>query len=146
MSRFVHEVHIRWSDMDAYRHINNSAYLPYLEQARIALEEIRAASTEALDGLRASLNSLRTPGAEAPLTPNLPGLADVPALADRISRAGVAVDLDSSGQAVPVAPATDHAAYRIVQESLTNVLRHAEANRVRVTTAWTAGCGAGSVL
>jgi acyl-CoA thioester hydrolase len=37
MSRFVHEVHMRWSDMDAYRHINNSAYLAYLEQARVAM-------------------------------------------------------------------------------------------------------------
>lgn len=35
--RFVHEVHMRWSDMDAYRHINNSAYLQYLEQARVAM-------------------------------------------------------------------------------------------------------------
>ncbi len=37
MARFVHEVHMRWSDMDPYRHINNSAYLAYLEQARIAM-------------------------------------------------------------------------------------------------------------
>jgi acyl-CoA thioester hydrolase len=37
MGRFVHEVHMRWSDMDAYRHINNSAYLAYLEQARVAM-------------------------------------------------------------------------------------------------------------
>ena len=37
MTRFVHEVHMRWSDMDAYRHINNSAYLAYLEQARVAM-------------------------------------------------------------------------------------------------------------
>jgi acyl-CoA thioester hydrolase len=37
MSRFVHEVHMRWSDMDAYRHINNGAYLAYLEQARVAM-------------------------------------------------------------------------------------------------------------
>jgi acyl-CoA thioester hydrolase len=37
MSRFVHDVHMRWSDMDAYRHINNSAYLQYLEQARVAM-------------------------------------------------------------------------------------------------------------
>jgi acyl-CoA thioester hydrolase len=33
----VHEVHMRWSDMDAYRHINNTAYLAYLEQARVAM-------------------------------------------------------------------------------------------------------------
>lgn len=37
MARFVHEVHMRWSDMDAYRHINNSAYLAYLEEARVAM-------------------------------------------------------------------------------------------------------------
>ncbi|HEV7205097.1 MAG TPA: thioesterase family protein [Jatrophihabitans sp.] len=37
MTRFVHEVHMRWSDMDAYRHINNTAYLAYLEQARVAM-------------------------------------------------------------------------------------------------------------
>jgi acyl-CoA thioester hydrolase len=37
MARFVHEVYMRWSDMDAYRHINNSAYLAYLEQARVAM-------------------------------------------------------------------------------------------------------------
>jgi acyl-CoA thioester hydrolase len=37
MARFSHDVHMRWSDMDAYRHINNSAYLQYLEQARIAM-------------------------------------------------------------------------------------------------------------
>ena len=37
MARFVHRVHMRWSDMDAYRHINNSAYLAYLEQARVAM-------------------------------------------------------------------------------------------------------------
>ena len=37
MARFSHDVHMRWSDMDAYRHINNSAYLQYLEQARVAM-------------------------------------------------------------------------------------------------------------
>jgi acyl-CoA thioester hydrolase len=37
MARFVHQVHMRWSDMDAYRHINNSAYLAYLEEARVAM-------------------------------------------------------------------------------------------------------------
>jgi acyl-CoA thioester hydrolase len=37
MARFVHPVHMRWSDMDSYQHVNNSAYLAYLEQARIAM-------------------------------------------------------------------------------------------------------------
>jgi acyl-CoA thioester hydrolase len=35
--RFVHDMHMRWSDMDAYRHVNNTAYLTYLEQARVAM-------------------------------------------------------------------------------------------------------------
>ena len=37
MARFVHPVHMRWSDMDSYQHVNNGAYLAYLEQARIAM-------------------------------------------------------------------------------------------------------------
>jgi acyl-CoA thioester hydrolase len=47
MARFVHEVHMRWSDMDAYRHINNTAYLAYLEQARVAMFFFRTKSPEA---------------------------------------------------------------------------------------------------
>ena len=37
MSRFVHPVHMRWSDMDSFQHVNNGAYLAYLEQARVAM-------------------------------------------------------------------------------------------------------------
>ena len=37
MARYVHEVHMRWADMDAYRHVNNGAYLAYLEQARVGM-------------------------------------------------------------------------------------------------------------
>jgi acyl-CoA thioester hydrolase len=37
MTRFVHQVEMRWMDMDAYAHVNNSAYLAYLEEARIAM-------------------------------------------------------------------------------------------------------------
>jgi acyl-CoA thioester hydrolase len=37
VARFLHEVRMRWSDMDAYRHINNTAYLAYLEDARVAM-------------------------------------------------------------------------------------------------------------
>ena len=47
MARFVHEVHMRWSDMDAYRHINNTAYLAYLEQARVAMFFDRARDIDA---------------------------------------------------------------------------------------------------
>lgn len=37
MSRFVYEVQMRWGDMDAYQHVNNTAYLTYVEQARVAM-------------------------------------------------------------------------------------------------------------
>jgi acyl-CoA thioester hydrolase len=37
MARFIHHVHMRWMDMDAFGHVNNSAYLAYLEEARIAM-------------------------------------------------------------------------------------------------------------
>ena len=37
MTRFAHQAHMRWSDMDAYAHVNNSSYLAYLEQARVAM-------------------------------------------------------------------------------------------------------------
>jgi acyl-CoA thioester hydrolase len=37
MARFVHQVHMRWMDMDAFAHVNNSSYLAYLEEARIAM-------------------------------------------------------------------------------------------------------------
>jgi acyl-CoA thioester hydrolase len=46
VARFAHEVHMRWSDMDAYRHINNTAYLAYLEQARVAMFFDRARDIE----------------------------------------------------------------------------------------------------
>ncbi len=100
--------------------------------ARTSLEGIRMASRQALDGLRAEVEALRS---DVPLRPRS-GLADLPALADRMRASGLPVDLQLPG-AVPgaaatgaagypdIAPPVDLAAYRIVQESLTNVLRHA---------------------
>jgi signal transduction histidine kinase len=116
--------------------------------ARAAVEAIRATSREALDGLRAEIEALRaapTPSdaparepSAAPLRPGV-GLADVPRLVERIRSGGltisveVAVDPDGVPGGVPAE--IDRAAYRIVQESLTNVLRHAGSTasaRVRV--------------
>jgi signal transduction histidine kinase len=93
------------------------------QAARGALEGIRATSREALDSLRAEIEALQH-GA-GPLRPGS-GLADLPALVGRIRASGlpVAVEGDPAGEL----PAdVDRAAYRIVQESLTNVLRHAGA-------------------
>ena len=103
------------------------------EQARSALRDIKATSGEALRDLRATLGVLRGDDDAAPLGPS-GGLGDLDELAGALRAAGIEVRLDV-GELGPV-PASVHAAgYRIVQESLTNVLRHARATRARVRVA-----------
>jgi len=95
-------------------------------QAREVVESIRTTSTEALASLRAELDTLRqaSPEPDAPRRPRT-GVADLPALVDRFRHSGLPVDLEA-GTGVSDLPAdVDHAAYRVVQEALTNVLRHA---------------------
>jgi signal transduction histidine kinase len=96
-------------------------------RARQALEAIRAASKDALDGMRAELAALREPGrpGPAPLRPAT-GLTDLPALAARIRSSGlpVAVEIDGTVSGLGLPAEADRSAYRIIQESLTNVLRH----------------------
>jgi signal transduction histidine kinase len=90
---------------------------------------IRAASREAMAELKATVTTLRE-GA-APRGP-LPGLDQVEELVGMARGAGVRVELAVSGAARPLPPAVDLTAYRIVQESLTNVLRHARATSATV--------------
>ncbi|PZF97807.1 two-component sensor histidine kinase [Micromonospora deserti] len=94
------------------------------EQAHAALAAISSTSKEALDELRVTLAVVRRGDGAAERAP-APGLAQVPALRDRLAGTGlpVAVEVDGEPRALPVA--VDLAAYRVVQESLTNVLRHA---------------------
>ena len=75
--------------------------------------------------MRATLGQLRneTPDESAEL--RAAGLDRVPALCDAVTAAGAPVTFTTVGQQRPVPPAVSHAAYRILQESLTNVLRHA---------------------
>ncbi|QUH00613.1 sensor histidine kinase [Saccharopolyspora erythraea] len=93
------------------------------EQARPALEAIRRTSKEALDELRGTLAVFRRPesGDRGPT----PGLGQLDALAGRITAAGLPVRTSTTGERGELPAAVDLAAYRIVQESLTNVLRHA---------------------
>ncbi|MET7750945.1 histidine kinase [Micromonospora sp. NPDC005367] len=94
------------------------------EQAQTALAAISGTSKEALDELRVTLAVVRRGDGPAERAP-APGLGQVPALRDRMAGAGlpVTVQIDGEPRALPVA--VDLAAYRVVQESLTNVLRHA---------------------
>jgi signal transduction histidine kinase len=94
--------------------------------ARNALHEVENAGREVLAGLRRMLGALRQaePEPQAPLDP-VPGLADVDRLAAATTAAGVRVDVQWRGDRAPLPPDIDLAAYRIVQESVTNVVRHA---------------------
>jgi len=94
------------------------------EQAEAALTAISRASSEALDELRATLAVVRRDGSGSARSP---GLARLDELRERMGAAGVEVRLHTTGSP-PVLPATvDLAGYRVVQESLTNVLRHSDA-------------------
>lgn len=100
------------------------------EQARLALAAIKDASRDALDGLRAALAVLR--GEQpTPQGPD-PGLADLPRLIDRTGMTGLTVNLSVEGQPRAVPREVDLAAIRILQETLTNVVRHARATRAHV--------------
>jgi signal transduction histidine kinase len=99
--------------------------------ARRSLEAIRETSKESLDALRAELVRLSPAGLDAPALAPRNGLADLPVLADRVAAGGVEVVL--AGAAGQVSPEVDAVAYVVVQESLTNVLRHADATRAEVT-------------
>jgi signal transduction histidine kinase len=104
------------------------------EHVETALTEIKRVSGAALDDLRATLGLLREEGAAAPIHPARE-LSEVPDLAAPLRAAGVRVEVDVSGREERVPSAVGAAAYRIVQEALTNVLRHADASSaaVRVT-------------
>ncbi|MFI6876559.1 sensor histidine kinase [Streptomyces sp. NPDC050400] len=104
------------------------------KEAREALEAIETTSRETLQGLRRTLVALRRaePGGAAPLTPAT-GLADLGSLTEVTARdAGVHVEVVRSGAQRPLPADVDLAAYRIVQESLTNVVRHAGTDTCRV--------------
>lgn len=102
-------------------------------EARNALDAIEATSRETLSGLRRMLTALRRDGAgNVPLGP-APGLDDLPGLAEAAMDAGVRVDLRRNGERGPLPPDVDLSAYRIVQEAITNVVRHAGTDHCRVT-------------
>ena len=96
-----------------------------------ALEEIASTSAEALGELRAALKGLRSDDS-VPLRPAGAGLADLGDLIAGVKGAGLTVELDMAAATAAVPAAISHAGYRIVQEGLTNVLRHSTADHARV--------------
>jgi len=109
------------------------------EQAREAMQAVESAGRAALGELRQVMGLLTMGGADddepnpdARLTPQ-PGLDQVATLAERIRRTGVQVELAVTGTATPLPAGRDLAAYRVVQEALTNAVKHAPGASVRIT-------------
>jgi len=105
-------------------------------EARDALATIEATSRETLSGLRRMMTGLRDaesgPGhGQAPLGP-APGLADIERLAAMTLEAGVQVDVEWRGTWTPLPADIDLSAFRIIQEAVTNVVRHASTDQCRV--------------
>jgi signal transduction histidine kinase len=115
------------------------------EQARTALQTIRDASRDTLTELRATLGALRSDAEDAPLRP-APGLAALDALAAGLARAGVTVRTTVTGEPRALPAGVDLAAYRIVQEALTNVTRHAGTTTAEVHVDYHADAVAVTVL
>jgi signal transduction histidine kinase len=101
-------------------------------EAKAALEAILAGSAGAMQELRSALGVLRQGG--GPARPALPGLAQLGDLVTGVANAGRKVEVVIEGDPADLPPAVDLAAYRVIQESLTNVVKHAgpAATTVRV--------------
>ena len=106
------------------------------DEARDALAAIEATTRETLSGLRRMVTGLRRadpgPGpGQAPLDP-APGLADIGRLAATARDAGVQVEVNWHGSREPLPADIDLSAFRIIQEAVTNVVRHAHTGRCQV--------------
>jgi signal transduction histidine kinase len=97
-----------------------------------ALRNVEQAGRTALAEMRLLLGAMREHGDAAELLPH-PGLADLDRLAHDVESAGLPVRVRTLGRPVPLSPGLDLSAYRIVQEALTNSLRHSGAGRAEVT-------------
>ncbi|GAA4508073.1 histidine kinase [Actinoallomurus oryzae] len=106
------------------------------EQTRKSLNELVETTANALDDLRATVGLLRQSGdATGPAEP-APGLSRLPTLLASFRRAGLEVSVHQEGTARPLPPGVDLTAYRIVQEALTNVTKHAGTGSARVHLVW----------
>jgi signal transduction histidine kinase len=101
------------------------------EQAKAALRTIREQSRTAIAELKATVGLLRGDATDAPRAP-APGLGELDGLVRMAGGAGVEVDVSVAGAVRPLPGTIDLTAYRILQESLTNVVRHAGASTARV--------------
>ncbi len=124
----AHAVSVMVLQVGAVRHKLPDA----LAEDRDALRGVERAGRTALTEMRRLLAAMRRDGDEAELVPQ-PGLDGLDSLLDEIGRAGLPVELHVDGEPVPLPRGIDLSAYRIVQEGLTNALKHARASDADVT-------------
>jgi signal transduction histidine kinase len=103
-----------------------------LEDDADALRRVEQTGRTALTEMRRLLSAMRADSDEAELSPQ-PGLDMLDPLLEEVGRAGLPAELHVEGQRYPLPRAADLSAYRIVQEGLTNALKHARASRADVT-------------
>jgi signal transduction histidine kinase len=106
------------------------------QEAAKALAAIEATSRAALTELRRLLGVLRQEGEPQGSLAPVPGLADLDGLLAEVAKAGLAVRLRVEGTPAPLPAGLDLSAYRIVQEALTNVVKHAGPARAQVTVGY----------
>jgi len=109
--------------------------MPPTSEESEALKNVEHAGRTALAEMRRLLGALREGGDEPELTPH-PGVDDLDALARDVRAAGLDVRVHTSGDPVPLPRGLDLSAYRIVQEGLTNALKHSGGRRADVTVAY----------
>ena len=102
------------------------------EEDRDALGRVEQAGRTALAEMRRLLGAMRSDGDDVELAPQ-PGLDGLDSLVEEVGRAGLPVRLHVDGDPFPLPRAIDLSAYRIVQEGLTNALKHARASHADVT-------------
>jgi len=105
------------------------------ERAREALRAIEQTGQTALEEMRRSLGILREAAASAELAPQ-PTLGDLDGLLNEMRRAGLVIDLRIEGERRALGEGVDRSAYRIVQEALTNTIKHAGLVATRVTVVY----------
>jgi len=108
---------------------------PDQAKERAALETVEATGREALAEMRRMVGALRSSTDEPNLAPP-PTLDQLDLMVEKFRRAGLDVAFESDGEAVALPPGLDLTAYRLVQEALTNTLKHANATRAVVRVSY----------